>query len=249
MRLQNGTFEENEMIALLNKKTFDELNNNAKYFVKQLFGPIEPNQIIYAEKVDGFIKPDFMVRCNDEKCYISMKSGTANVFHQEYASKFADYLRSKGISEETIETILLYHYGDGTVDGTGKERIPYHEVMVKLGEKIKKANFELNTNKKFVIETMERCIFTGTDSGYTHADYIYHGNAGFGVLVSHQQLMKHINMRDWLYMNNLHIGPLQLRPHARYVDRDIANEKSRHSIDFYWANLFQDLEYISRRYD
>lgn len=249
MRLNNGTFEEREMIASLNNKRFEELGNNTKMLVKQLFGPMDPNQVIYAEKIDGFIKPDFVVRTNNEQCYVSMKSGKANVFHQEYASLFAKYLKGKGVSDETIETILLYQYGDGTTDGTGTTRLPYHELMYKMKDQIRKANYELNSNKSLVVDTMERCIFAGTKDEQTHADFVYHGDINFGVLVSHQQLMKHINMRDWLYMDNLHIGPLQLRPHARYVDRDIANEKSRHSIDFYWANLFQDLEYISRRYD
>ena len=249
MRINNGTFEEKEMILLLNDKSFDELGNNAKMFVKQVFGPMEPKRRIYAEKVDGFIKPDFVVRSNGEEYYISMKSGTANVFHQENASKFANYLHEKGVSKECIDIILLYHYGDGTTDGSGKERLPYHELMYRMKDQIKKANFELNTNKELVKDTMERCIFAGTNNQQIHADFIYHGNINFGVLVSHQQLMKHINMRDWLYMDNLHIGPLQLRPHARYVDRDIVDIKSRQSIDFYWANLFQDLEYISRRYD
>ena len=50
-------------------------------------------------------------------------------------------------------------------------------------------------------------------------------------------------------MDNPHISPIQFRPHARYIGKEIKNEKRRWEIDFWWANLGADLDYIAERYD
>lgn len=249
MRLNNGTSEEKELVALLNQKRYSDLSNNGKRIVKQLFGPVDDDQVVFAELVNGYMKPDIVVKCNEEQRYISMKSGKASVVHQENIMKFAKYLLDKGISKNTIKILLLYHYGDGTLDGSGKKRKTYQELMYEMSKHIKKANDELNDNKELVKDVIERCVFVGTNHDHTHADYVYHGNAGFGVLVSHQQMMKHISRRTWGFMNNFHIGPLQFRPHARYVGKEVKNEESRHLIDFFWSNMFADMDYISNTYD
>ena len=49
-------------------------------------------------------------------------------------------------------------------------------------------------------------------------------------------------------MGNPHIGPLQYRPHAKYVKKAIYNEKRRQKIILHWANLSKDLEYIYDRF-
>ena len=53
------------------------------------------------------------------------------------------------------------------------------------------------------------------------ANYIYHGDADYGVLVSKRQLFKHCIRRDCKWMDNLHIGPMLLNPHARYIGKEI----------------------------
>lgn len=78
---------------------------------------------------------------------------------------------------------------------------------------------------------------------------IYHGDIHYGVVCSKTQILKHIDYRNWAYMNNPHIGPIQFRAHARYIGKEIKNEERRWEIDFWWANLGADLDYIAERYD
>ena len=58
--------------------------------------------------------------------------------------------------------------------------------------------------------------------------------------------MKHFNRRVLKWMDNLHIGPLLLNHHVRYIGKI---EKSRQRLEFSWPNFKEDLEYISSRYD
>jgi hypothetical protein len=69
-----------------------------------------------------------------------MKSGKAAIVHNEIISNFTSFLRSKGISERTIETIHLFHYGDGTTDGSSEnERKSYKDISLALLELCKEA--------------------------------------------------------------------------------------------------------------
>ena len=51
--------------------------------------------------------------------YISLKSGKADEIAQEGIKNFVLYLRKCGLSKRSQKTILLYHFGDGTNDGSG----------------------------------------------------------------------------------------------------------------------------------
>ena len=63
--------------------------------------------------------------------------------------------RQFGISIETQKTLLLYQYGDGTMDGTGTKRMNYHEVFDWLHTHIEKANEELNGKFDIILSTFE----------------------------------------------------------------------------------------------
>ena len=244
-----GILKEKEIVNALNNKKIKELSNNSKYIVKELFGIVDENEIVYASLIDGFKKPDFVITLQNESHYISMKSGRSNVVHQENIRKFCLYLHHKGISNTTISTILLFHYGDGTKDGSGKQRIEYEELLFRLKDRIKAANDELNKNKEFVWDVIVRTVFKGTLDDNIEADYLYHGDAEYGVLASKKQIYSHFLKRDWKYYSNLHIGPIHIRPHARYVNKDIKRPDSREKIDFAWINLHADIDYISSRYN
>ncbi len=249
MHTNIGFYNEVEMIMMFNNKKFSELSNNGKYIIREIYGHPHDDDIIHARKVEEFIKPDFIVEMNGVEHFISMKSGSSEALHQEYVKNFCAFLKDNDISDETIETILLYQYGDGTLDGTGKERMEYNQLRYVLSERINNANKDLNVNKEFVLNVINRVIFKGTNINNQEADYLYHGNTDYGILVSKGQMMKHCSRKDWDWMNNLHIGPLQLRPHARYIGKPIIKPLSRERLEFYWAKYYADLEYISKRYD
>ena len=244
-----GFLKEDEMVHHLNGIKIKDLSNNLRNLMRDLFGVLDDEEVVHARKTDDFIKPDFIIEYRNEKKYVSMKSGKANVVHSEIITTFTAFLLENGISKETVETILLYQFGDGTTDGTGKKRLEYDQLRFNLSLRIKKANKELNADNNFIMKVIDRCVFVGTLPNAIPADCIYHGNYEFGMVATKRQFEKHIMRRNWNYINNLHIGPLQLRPHARYINSEIVSEKRRRTVDCYWPYYNADIEFISRRYD
>jgi hypothetical protein len=249
MHQNPGFVNEKEFIFRLNGHKVGDLSNNLKYIVKEVYGFYKDDEVVYAGLVDNYQKPDIYIEFRGIRKYISLKSGNASTVAEENIKLFIQHLRKCNVSTRSLKTILYYHFGDGTLNGTGKNRMDYNVLRVKLNVAIRELNRELNNNKQFIKDFVVRSMFKGTNPDNIEADYIYFGNVDYGILCSKTQILKHIDRRSWDYMDNPHIGPLQFRPHARYVHTKITSEKRRWAVDIYRANLCADLTYISNRYD
>ena len=115
-------------------------------------------------------------------------------------------------------------------------------------KQIKAANEELNANEELIAKVAERLIFQGVNKDAPKAEAIYHGDVMDGVIVTRPQIIKHIKRKNWNYYDNLHIGPLFLKAHARYIGKEVVNEKYRTKIDASWPRLLEDMTYISKTY-
>jgi hypothetical protein len=114
---------------------------------------------------------------------------------------------------------------------------------------LERANIELNRNKEIVRKILDRCLWNGSKNSPVKADSIYHGDAEYGLVVTRRQIDRYLEVKNWNWMKNLHIGPLQLRPHARYAGKVVRSEKRRHALICYWANFVPDLNYIAKNYN
>jgi len=249
MPINDGILVEDEILTGLNKKRVCEISNNLKFLLRNLYGPLEDDEFVTCSKTDDSYKVDLIIDYKGKKKNVSVKTGRAQIVHNEILENFTQFLAKEGISQETIETIKLFHYGDGTTDGTGERRYSYLEVVTTLQERIKKANEELNYRKGFVLKTMYHCVFTGANESNPLIDAIYFGTKDYGIMATRKQIISHITKRNFAFYDNLHIGPLLLRPDARYVNKTIASERKRNRILAYWPNMNADIEYISKRYD
>lgn len=249
MPMNNGKFIEVEIVDRLNGKRVKDLSHNLRNLMNALYGVLDGKQTVAAEVIEDYIKPDFVITYRGEKKYVSMKTGRAETVHQEYIKSFVLFLRSLGVSKRTQQTILLYQYGDGTLDGSAKERIEYNRFRLMMEKRIEEANEELNQSKEFVMKVIERCLILGTLENAIPIDCVYFGDCEFGHVATKKQIAKHIQYGNWKWMKNLHIGPLQIRPHARYVGKEIRNPKRRERVDLYWPNLSADIAFIAKRYD
>ena len=232
MFVNPGLKVENELIESLNNKKVSELSNNLKHLIVHIFPNVQLNDVILAEHCDPRGKPDIKLSVNNEVHFMSVKSGQSKSIHAEDIVKFVDYLIDKNISQETIDTILMYQYGDGTTDGTGKKRLDYDELFPVLSKRIKKANEELNEYNDFVINFIDKVLFKGNFNDLPEADCIYHGNIEYGVVCTKRQIIKHLRRRNYDYMHNLHIGPVQFRPYARYINFIERNPEKRKISSF-----------------
>ena len=247
--MRNEGLEKEQAIAkALDGKRIKNLNQNLQYMVLHIFRDEKPNAKLSCKLTDNYVKPDIILSCRGKSAYISIKSGQAQVLHGENIKSFVLFLRSIGISEETQKTILYFQYGDGTMDGTGEKRMNYRDTFNWLEQRIMKANLELNNRYDTIQAVVDRVMFQGVDPTATPAEYIYYGDVEYGILISRRQVYTHLKRKTWNYYDNLHIGPILLKAHARYADRQIVSDDRRNKITCYWAKLAADLEYIGKRY-
>lgn len=244
-----GLKNEENLCETINGKTFNDLNTNLQYFMYYLFPHVDKEKKLRCFQTENFIKPDICISQEKELKYVSVKYGQSETLHNESIQTFIIFLKENGISNETIETYLLYHYGDGTIDGTGQRRMNSVEIRFMYDERIKKMNDEFNRSKEFIKKVADRFMFQGVNPDANKAEFIYHGDADYGVFVSRNQFMRHIEKKNWEYMQTcVHIGPFVIRPHARYANKEIRNEEHRHVVAVTYPRFVQDLLYISSRY-
>lgn len=248
MNYNKGEQQENIMVQNLNNHHYKDLIPNLRNIVEAMFPDIKEDDLITASLIEGYIKPDFSVTVNNVTHYVSMKSGVNNIVNQEYIQNFCKLLKEKGISSDTIRVILYFHYGDGTYDGSGKERMSYTQLRSRLERYIPSANEELNRNKDLVMELIHRFLFKGTKEENIEAEFIYDGELESGIILSRDQIMRHCEHKNWDFYEALHIGPFLFRPHARYHGREIKNKIYRERIEFYWPNMLNYFRYISTHY-
>ena len=248
MAYNHGEQKEKIISDKINKKLFKNLDGNSKMIVSTIFPHVKPNDMLISGIVEEYIKPDIYIALNDETHYISIKTGVSNNLHQEYLDKFCTVLKEKGISDKTIRTIRLFHYGDSTTDGTGKEIKSDITIRKELEEDFKEANIELNKDRKIVVDLIYRFIFKGTKKENIEADYIYHGEPNYGIIVSKNQVMKQVEMKTYSFYNNIHIGPVMFRPHSRSSHKSEKYPMYRQKMGFYWPNFINDLKYIKDHY-
>lgn len=250
MNTMIGIQNEENFVKALDNKTYSELNKNLQLFLFYLYPNIDKTMKFHCYMTENFVKPDIVIHQNQQYRYVSLKYGQAETLHNESIRTFVEFLRDCQISEESIETYLLYHYGDGTTDGTGKRRMGSVETRFTYDDRIKKLNEELNSSKSLIKEFADRVMFQGVNLQANRADYIYHGDPDSGVFISREQFMRHVDRKNWSFMVRcVHIGPFVIRPHARYADREILNEAHRHTVTVNYPGIVNDLLYIQNRYN
>ncbi len=249
MPIFDGNIKEEEMINALNGKKVSELNNNLRTLIKNLFGVLNEDEQIKCYKVDDSFKTDYVIEYDNSSRNVSMKSGGATIIHSEKLQTFIEFLKEEGISQRTCDTICLFQYGDGTVDGSAPEnRKNYMSVYTALEERIKLANEELNDELNFVERAVRRLMFKGSNADNPEADAIYFGDVDYGIVATRRQILKSLVRRRFDFYDNLHIGPILLRPDARYVDKEITDERKRNRIVGYIPNMRSTIEYIAKRF-
>lgn len=245
-----GLQKEERIIQAIDGKTFNEIGKNLRFALKRIFfDHIDENSPFLAEKADSRGKPDILIKHNGEMHYISVKSGTAKEFHKEDVFKFASFLEEHRVGKEAINAILHFQFGDGTLDGTGEKRLDYSDTFHTYKLEIEWANKVLNSDKKLLEDFMERTMFKGNYPELPAAEFVYFGDDEYGTLCSKKQFVTYAMRKYFGWYQNPHIGPITMRPYARYIMGNERYPEKRFYICFEWVGLEQDMRYISERFD
>ena len=227
-------------------KRVDELTPNQKALVAFLFPDVKPDSVIGCDLCADNEKPDFFLEIGGERHFISLKGGRTDEIHVENIKSLVLYLRALGVSKETQKTILLYHYGDGTMDGTGKQRWSARQLAIDFRQRLDAANIELNA-KPILRACLKRFLFVGADTSRNHADVIAYGDPTYFIYASRDEVFDVVMRKDYQHIQTLHIGPMIVRPWIRNLSRRQESEWKRCYAQVRYANLMGDIQRIAER--
>lgn len=240
----SGFENEDELIEYLNSKKIKDLNSNMKDFIFFIFGNIDEENIIQATSGKSGQKPDMIITINNVIKRISIKKGTGNSVHQEKVDVFVEFLESINISNETINKLLKFHWGDGTSDGTGSQRISSSDYKQQFPEEIEMINKEFNKEKN-IKEFIYRFIMQGKSDDYDIVDALYYGNVNEGHWASKDEIIEYV-VNNIFNLNSIHFGPLTYQIWNRYLNFNPNTENRRRVMQVKWGSLLNDLLIIER---
>lgn len=223
-----------------------DLNPSQQKLIRAAFPSCKEDDMIVSGICDRFSKPDIYLQIGEEKHYVSLKSGQSTTVHVEKLKPFVLFLRELGLSVSAQKTLLRFHYGDGTMDGTGEVRLGVEELYPRMMKEIAALNEELN-QRKFVLAALDRCLFQGGPSHDIEAEFIAYGDPSYFIFASKKELIDSVLWSRYRNFHVPHIGPIVLRPFARDIQRKSKQPDKRHAVSCGWPNLLSDIQRIEAR--
>ena len=241
-----NTNNEDQIINILNENRISSLNSFWKNQIKELFHEDDESAIVIARNVfsNSNYKSDIEIEVKKQKLRVSIKSGSMPILHQEKADYFLSFLSDIGVSQETVNLIVIIAFNDGTSNGTGnKEDFSFKEFYNENIENIKKASEELSEPDVIRAITL-RTLYKIRKEGSFEVDYLYYGNADYGIFVSRNELIKQALEMKTNHYKGLHSGPLFIR--RKHQVEDPYKQYKYETILLTWPTLYRDVNTIKK---
>ena len=243
--MNNGLTNEKNIILMLNGKSLLDLNDNLKSFIIFLFKDVNENDLIISGKINGKQKADIFIKINYNIKYISIKSGSENSIHSECIDSFIKFLQGLKVRENILNYLLLYHYGDDTLDGSGIKRYSAEECKLKYRDNIMIFNKYVSYNN-ILTKIIDRFLFLGTKNNKYAVDAIYYGNEHYGIWASREEILNYLINNKCFYMKSIHFSSLTFQNLGRNINKNKKSEFHRKYIQIKWFSIVSDMQKIKR---
>ncbi len=243
--MTKGYKNEYDFAKAINNKKYSDLKNPLKNFVKFIFDDVKNEDILKCKRYGTYDKADVYIELNGERKNISIKSGQRVSVHAEIISSFTEYLKKIHINKTIIDYLLLYHYGDYTLDGKGKVRLTAKELKIIYEKEINLFNKYVN-HKNIIRKIIIRCLFEGT-SKENIADYIYYGTVQDGVYASREEITKYLCNANVKNIPAPHFSLLIYQNWNRNIVDNKKLESHRYYCQFKWPSILEDLQNIRNK--
>ena len=155
----NGFRIETDIQKRIDGKGFSEIDFSMRNVLVSIDASIRENDEFTALKKEGqglAKKTDLFVFRNGRNfSNLSIKSGTGNSVHQENIFKFVEFLSTLNVNQHQIDSLLFFHWGDGTLDGTGdiRHRIgTASKIISRYPQKINEIRHLFKKNKTAIVK-------------------------------------------------------------------------------------------------
>ena len=235
-----GHQNESDIIAVLNGTNIAKLPRHFREFIERLFGTDQG--VLDVHKPNNEQKGDIGITLKGVTKYISIKSGDSNSFHSEHISTFIPFLRSIGINETTLKTIVLFHYGDNTLNGTGPIRFSSQQLRRFYHDRFERASLELSQPSKLA-PIIDRCVTRGRFPSNQLIAGIYHGTIASGFFIATNQINQ-ILLRTTHRRKNgtINMGMLTYQPGSRNLWGIPGSEQKREQSEIRWRSFIKDAQ-------
>lgn len=235
----NGFQNEDEFVKYLNNKTINNLNPIFQDLIFDLYGNISEKEIIKCQLNPNKQKADILLNIANIQKGISIKKGVKNSVHIEPVNQFINFLIECKIPKNIINEVLLYHYGDGTIDGSGKERISSTEYKLNNQKKLDLINKYFN-EKEILIKAVDRFVLTGNNSEKP-IDAIIYGVIDDFIWINKNEIIDIILSNRHRERTGLAFGSLFYQPMNRCLNYNPKYEYARNYIQIKWYHLSDDI--------
>lgn len=248
----DGVENEKRITEAIDGQQLGRVSVYLRSFIQQLDGCAEDKTVISAKKVGGQgFKPDVEIKIGNSSFNVSVKKGGGNSVHQEKTDYFIHYcMKHLNMSEIERESLLLFLYGDGTIDGDSlpEERLSDKELVETFKEEIQVVQRFFDRNKRNLLERFLIYGRLGKEND-VKADYLYHGDAQDGVWCpldsdAIDYLIEQPNSKE----APLAIGPLTIQVWNRNLEAKPEMENRRHSIQVKWGSCKSHIQKINQAY-
>ncbi len=242
----SGYKNEEEFAEYLNGKKFGRIYPMFQDLLYKLYGKIDFNDVITCWVNKSKRKADIYIKVNNYVRGISIKKGVKNSVHVESIKEFISFLRNINVNDEVINKFLKYHYADGTINGTGKNRISSVEYREKHQGDVDFINIEFN-KEKYIERFINRFVLQGNKSEY-EVDAIIYGVVDDFIWISNEEIKYIIKKHLYDSISSLHISCLSVQPMARNLNHNSKYEFARDYIQVKWYNLADQIIEVMATY-
>lgn len=239
----NGFKNEMDLKEYIDDHYFCEYNDNIKNFLRFLFkSSLNLKKKFFVLKTTGQVKPDLEIKHNNITKYISIKVGSGNSVHQESIKVFFPFIENL-FGDEILNYLKLFHYGDDTIDDTGKERYSAIESKKRYSNQIEKLNDRFN-NWSYLNIFLDRFLFKGNTQNAPTVDYIYYGTIEKGLWASCDEIKDYFKGNDFK-SSNLHFAALTYQVWGRDNNRKAIHPERRYIMQIKWGSIEENLKKIT----
>ena len=235
----NGFDNEFEFVKRINNRTIKQLNILLQDLIINLFGKVNDKAIIKAWRNHYKQKTDVLIKINSTIKRISIKMGSRNSVHVEGINTFTKFLFDSGIPEKIVNNYLKFHFGDGTINGTGKNRLSAQEIKEMFQTEIDEINKYFN-NSNFSKTITERFITKGLVY-HDHVDALIVGKVDDFLVLYEKDIFNIIKSNFGYHCSSPHFGPLVCQPLNRCINRNSKYEYARYYVQIKWYSLFDNM--------
>ena len=216
-----GILNDYQIIEAINNKKIKDVSFLFQELFYSFFKNIDENSIIKAYKGNEIEKTDIVVKINNQRLNISVKMEIKNSVHCENIYYFLKFLKELKINQEAIEKYLLYHYADGTKNGTWKNRMSAKEYKELHQKEIDMVNKYFNDPKNME-KIANKFLFKGNQESNSLVDIILWGTKDEFFYVYRDEVISYLKENCKIYMTCPHFGRLSIQP-----SRDVLTVKMK----------------------